>query len=175
MRSTILFVLVLLLVPVAATAQAKSAAASKYVGYEYKGVPPETVLPNGVKHLGGGLVGDFDADPVYGISRVARGTTTMLWLEASTGRDSSGVTGWRVLDVLSFPVLRSNQHLAFAVDPAIGCKRNGKEFTGDAVMIGRVFPKMGIYKPERVWIANLKTGKFESAAAAGLNCAYSEP
>ena len=175
MRSMFLFVIVLLLVPVVSHAQAKSAAASKYVGYKYKGVPPENVLPNGVKHLGGGLIGDFDADPVYGISRVTKGTTTMLWLEVSTGRDSTGVTGWRVLDVLTFPALRPTQHLAFAVDPAIGCMRNGKELNDDTVMLGQGFPKLGIYKPERVWIVNLKTGKFESAAVAGLKCGYSEP
>ena len=175
MRSTVLFVFVLLLVPVASFGQAKSAAVSKYVGYKYKGVPPENMLPNGVKHLGGGLVGDFDADPVYGISKVMKGTTTMLWLEVSTGRDSTGITGWKVLDVLTFPALRPTQHLAFALDPAIGCKRNGKELTDDTVMIGQIFRKLAVYKPERVWVANLKTGKFEKASLAGLTCGYSEP
>jgi hypothetical protein len=174
MRSPILFVIALLLIPVAALAQTK-AAASKYVGYTYSGVRPETLLPNGVKHLGGGLVGDFDANPVYGISRVTKGTTTMLWLEVSTGRDVTGITGWRVLDALTFPALRATQHLAYAVDPAIGCMRNGKELTDDTVMIGQVFRKLGVYKPEKVWTANLKTGKFESSSVAGLKCTYSEP
>jgi hypothetical protein len=174
-----IIVLLLLLIVVPAFADAQKApvekAGAQFINYKYEGVVPPNRLPNGVKHLGGGLIGDFDADPVYGISRVTKGTTTMLWLEVSTGRDESGVTGWRVLDVLSFPALRPTQHLAFALDPAIECTRDGKGLTEDTVIIGDLLGKSGIYKPQRAWIANLRTGKFESAAIARLKCLYSEP
>ena len=172
-----IIILLLLIIPVVAFAQKAPVAnaGAQFINYKYKGVSPPNRLPNGVKHLGGGLVGNFDADPVYGISRVTKGTTTMLWLEVSTGRDATGVTGWRVLDVLSFPALRPTQHLAFALDPAIECVRDGKELTDDTVIIGQLFRKSGTYKPEGVWIANLKTGKFERSTVAGLKCAYTEP
>ena len=168
---------ILFVLPVVALAQSQASnkAASKYVGFTYKGVNPESTLPNGVKHLGGGLIGDFDADPVSGISKVLKGTTTMLWLETSTGRNESGVTGWRVLDSLSFGPLRSTEHLAFAMDPAIACTLNGKDLREDLVIVGEVSRKLGIFTPKRAWIANITNGKFEPVKTTGFRCTYNEP
>lgn len=154
---------------------AQSAApASTYVGYKYKGVRPETILSNGVKHLGGGLIGDIEADPVYGISQVELGKTKMLWLEVSTGRDDSGITGWEVKDVLKFASLSKSDYLFFAGDPAIDCTRNS-EMIDNVVGVGRINRKKGIFTPTNLWIANLTTAKFESTPLGGVRCEYSEP
>jgi hypothetical protein len=148
---------------------------AKYINYKYKGVNPESILPNGVKHFGGALIGNIDADPVYGISTVAKGRTNMLWLEVSTGRDStSGVSGWRVLDVLAFPGMTKNDYLFFSNDPAIYCRRNGKDVP-DLVGIGKIYRSRGIFQPTKLWVADLKTEKFKSIPIAGVKCEYSEP
>jgi hypothetical protein len=147
---------------------------SEYINYSYRGVVPGTTLPNGVKHLGGGLIGNIDGDPVYGISQVSKGKIKMLWLESSTGKDSGGVTGWRVLDVLSFYSQRAYDHILFAADPSIECTRNGRRVE-NLVGIGRIIRRQGIYRPSNLWRTDLKTGKFYPASAAGIKCTYSEP
>ena len=176
MRSTILCVIVFLSVAAVVAAQGAkpSATGSKYVGYKYKGVTPESTLPNGVKHFGGGLIGDIDADPVYGISQVALRNTKMLWLEVSTGRDASGITGWLVKDVLSFPALTKSDYLFFAGDPAAECKRAGQTIE-ELVGVGKISRKLGIFTPSKLWVPNLKTEKFEPVKVAGVTCTYSEP
>jgi hypothetical protein len=148
-------------------------APSKYIGYKYKGVTPSSTLPNGVKHFGGGLIGDIEADPVYGISSVSMGKTNMLWLEVSTGRDDSGVTGWEVKDVLEFTSSKSD-YIFFAGDPAIDCKRNS-EMIENIVGVGRINRKKETFLPTKLWIANTTTEKFESTPVAGVTCVYSEP
>ena len=170
MKSTILCVIALIFIPTLCAAQTSS----KYIGYKYKGVTPESTLPNGVKHFGGSLIGNIDADPVYGISSVALRTNKMLWLEVSTGRDASGVTGWQVKDVLSFPSLTKAQYLFFAGDPAIECKR-GADPIDNLVGVGQIFPKLGLFKPTKLWTANISTEKFEIVKVAGVLCTYSEP
>lgn len=147
---------------------------SEYVGYEYKGVVPDTTLPNGVKHLGGGLIGDIQADPVYGISLVEKSGTKMLWLKVSTGQDSTGVTGWKVLDVLSFPAMAKSDYLFFTDDPSLECRRSGNEIP-NLVGTARIFRSRGIAKPLRLWAANLKTKKFESMPTVGVKCVSDEP
>lgn len=160
--------------PAFAFPQNVSGPGAKYVNYEYSGIPPGSLLPNGVKHLGGGLIGDIDADPVYGISQVSAGTTKMLWLEASTGRDVKGVTGWKVLDVLAFRNAGKNDHIFFYGDPAIQCTRKGKDVP-NLVGVGRIFRSQGTFKPAKLWTADIKTRRFVSVTAVGLKCIYSEP
>lgn len=171
MKTTILISLFILL---GASSSALAQTRSTYVGYKYKGVLPGKTLPNGVKHFGGGLVSDPYKDPVYGISDVARGRTKMLWLEISTGSNAQGVTGWEVKDVLSFPNFTSSRYLFFSMDPSVECTRNKKPVE-NLVAIGRVMPKQGIFKPERAWIPNLTTEKFDETTIQGLKCIYSEP
>jgi hypothetical protein len=151
-----------------------AAASAQYVGYEYKGVTPETVLPNGVKHLGGGLISDIDADPTYGISQVSKGKTEMLWLEVSTGQNETGITGWRVLDVVSFPTLTRSQHIHMQPDPAVECTRRGKIVEG-LVAVGTLDRRRGTFTPQRAWTADIARKKFNPSATAGLRCIYSEP
>lgn len=148
---------------------------AKYINYKYKGVNPESILPNGVKHFGGALIGNIDADPVYGISTVVKGKTNMLWLEVSTGRDSStGVTGWRVLDVLAFSGMTKSDHLFFSNDPAIYCRRNRKDIP-ELVGVGKIARRQGIFRPTKLWVSDVKTEKFKSIPIAGVKCEYSEP
>ena len=172
MKSINLIVIVLLILP--ALAYAQSAGGAKYIGYEYKGVPPEKTLPNGVKSMGGGLIGDINADPVYEIAQVGKGKARMLWLNVSTGQDSTGVTGWKVLDVLYFPALRATDYLILAEDPSIDCRRKGNAIPNLAG-VGRILRRQGIFRPSKLWTANLTTRKFEPIALAGVKCVYSEP
>ena len=129
---------------------------------------------NGVKHLGGALVSDINKDPVYGIAQVSKGKTRMLWLEVSTGQNEKGVTGWRVLDVLSFPALTGSQHLLISYDPAVECLRNGNQVDG-LVAFGTIVRRKGVYTPQRAWIADIEKKKFTPASVRGLRCTYSEP
>lgn len=147
---------------------------ARYVGYKYVGVPPSNRLPNGVTHLGGGMIGDFNADPVYGVSQVQRGRTKMLWFEVSTGQDNTGVTGWRVMDVLSFPGVTRADHVVIPDDPSILCRRNRKEITSLAG-VGRINMRRGIFTPSRLWVADLKTKKFVPLNLAGVRCEFSAP
>ncbi len=166
----------LLIIPICAIGQAKPVAPKKspYIGYEYKGVLPNATLPNGVKHYGGGLIGDIDADPVYGISQLEKGRTKMLWLEVSTGKDSGGITGWHVLDALSFQAMTKSDYLFFAGDPSIFCRRQGTEIV-NLVGVGKILRRQAVFRPTKLWIADLKTQKFEPTSVAGVKCEYSEP
>lgn len=161
------------LLPVFVSAQAKPG--SQYIGYEYKGVLPGKPLPNGVKSMGGALIGDIEADPVYGISQLERGKTKMLWLEVSTGKDAAGVTGWKVLDVLTFSTLARTRYVFFAGDPAIGCRRRGKDIIENLVGEGRIVRARGVFIPSNLWVANLKAKRFERISLTGIRCEYSEP
>lgn len=170
MKFSNLLVIALLVLPILSVGQAKK---SPYIGYEYKGVVPSATLPNGVKHFGGGLIGKIDADPVHGISQVEKGRTKMLWLEVSTGQDAGGVSGWRVKDVLVFPALTRSDYIFFAGDPAILCRQRGTEIV-NLVGVGRIARREAIFRPSRLWVANLRTEKFEPMSLAGVKCEYSE-
>lgn len=148
--------------------------AASYIGYEYKGYTPDTVMPNGVKHLGGALISDINKDPVYGIAQVSKGRTQMLWLEVSTGQNETGVTGWRVLDVISFPKLSGSQHAMLPLDPAVECTRNGKTVPY-LVAIGRIDTRRAVFTAQRAWIADIDKKRFTPASTRGLRCNYYEP
>src|SRR6187401_1091086 len=150
-----LFILVVVLVAASFTS-AQKAKRSPYIGYKYKPVLLAKTLPNGVKEMGGALIGDIDADPVYEVASVEKGKTKMLWLNSSTGVDSTGMTGWKVLDVLSFPSLIKSDYLFFVGDPAIGCTRSGKDIP-NLVGVGRIMRKQGAFRPSKLWVADLTT------------------
>jgi hypothetical protein len=175
MMKPALLISALFIFPLLTLGQAKHATIeqSPYVNYEYKGVVPDTTLPNGVKHFGGGLIGDINADPVYGISQVQKGKLKMLWLEVSTGKDASGITGWKVIDVLAFPALTKSDYLFFYGDPAIGCTRAGKDIP-NLVGVGKIIRRQG-FRPAKLWVADLTTKKFKPLSVSGIKCEYSEP
>lgn len=147
---------------------------SLYINYEYEGVLPGKTLPNGVIELGGSLIGDIDADPVHSIAHTQDRRTTMLWLVVSTGKDAKGITGWKVIDVLSFPMLSKTQYLFVSGDPAIYCRKNGNEIQ-NLVGVGRIDRKNWRLVPSRLWIADLNTKQFSQLDLAGVKCEYSEP
>ncbi len=157
-----------LLLPAAVFCQA-----SEYVGYRYKSVIPETVLPNGVKNLGGGLVGDFYAKPVWGVAEVSKGKVRMLWLEKATAEDERGVTEWEISDVLSFPNIPTDQELLIASGPG-ECKENGKT-TNDLVVHVQFLKKQRAYKTLKAWRADVKAGRFVALDAKNVKCRYDEP
>ena len=148
--------------------------AASYIGYEYKGVTPDTVMPNGLKHLGGGLISDPYVDPVYGVTQVSQGNSWMLWLQVSVGQNALGVTSWRVLDVLSFPKPRGSEYIMLAPDPSIECTRSGKAVSRLSA-VGRINRRSGTFTPQRAWTADLAKKKFTPASIRGLRCTYSEP
>lgn len=174
MRSKIAAGILLIVFTPALSSLAQSTDRAKYIGYEYKGVVPGKALSNGVKHLGGGLIGNIDADPVYGIAQVEKGKVKMFWLEESTGRDESGVTGWRVKDVLSFPNLATSDYIFFAGDPAIECTKKGDAIP-NLVGVGRIIRRQWAFRPSKLWVANLTSLKFEPFSITGVKCQYSEP
>lgn len=155
-------------------AYSQAASNSRYIGYKYKGMLPSKTLPNGVKDMGGSLIGDINADPVYEIATMEKGKTKMLWLNVSTAMDSTGVTSWKVLDVLSFLSLLKADYIFFYGDPAIGCTRSGKDIP-NLVGVGRIIRKQGIFRPSKLWVADLTTKKFEPISIRGVKCEYSEP
>lgn len=164
---------VLVLVQLSASAQTRDNR-SQYIGYEFDNVLPDTLLPNGVRYLGGGLIGDIDADPVFSISEHVKGKTKMIWLKNSTSKDETGVKGWRVLDVLAFPNLAAADYLFFYGDPGIHCTESGTEIE-NLVGVGRIQRRQGIFKPTKLWIANLTAKKFEPRSLTKVRCVYSEP
>jgi hypothetical protein len=147
---------------------------ARFINYKYKGVTPPNLLPNGVKHLGGGLIGDINADPVYGIAQTEKGRLKMLWLEVSTGQDAKGVTGWQVLDVLSFQNVLKTEYLFFAGDPSINCTKNSAEIP-NLVGRGRIVRNKGNFIPSKLWVADIAKRRFVPFAVAGVRCEYSEP
>lgn len=169
MRSVLASIFLFFSVAIAAPAQE-----AKYIGLEYKGVVPDTVLPNGVKHLGGALISDYKVNPVHAISQVSKGQTQMLWLEVSTGKNEMGVTGWKVLDVISFPALTGAGHVMIPLDPAVECLRGG-EVVPNLIALGRIDRRRGSFTAKRAWIADLTKKKFTPASVRGLRCTYSEP
>ena len=172
MKSKIFIVVALLIAVNFASGQ--TAKRSPYIGYKYKGVLVGRALPNGVKEMGGSLIGDMEADPVYEIATLEKGKTKMLWLNVSTAKDSTGVTGWKVLDVLSFPSLLKTDYLFFYGDPGIQCTRSGKDIP-NLVGLGRIYRKQAIFRPSKLWVADLTTKKFKSISISGIKCEYSEP
>jgi hypothetical protein len=170
MREAIIVLFAILVISTSVNAQSTS-----YVGYKYKGVTPSSKLPNGVVHNGGGLIGDINAEVVHGVSMVQKGTTKMYWLEASTGQDATGVTGWEVLDVLVLPRVTKTDYVFFIDDPAVECSRRGAVIP-NLLGVGRVISRTsGSFRPSKLWVANLKTKKFVPMSPAGVKCIYSEP
>ena len=168
------FLFFLFVLVTAGFSSAQTPRRSPYLGYKYKAVLPGKTLPNGVTEIGGSLIGDINADPVHEIASVQKRKTRMLWLNVSTGQDSGGVTGWKVLDVISFPALVKTDYLFFTGDPAIGCTRSGKEIP-NLVGVGKILRKRAIFQPSKLWVADLKTKKFKSISTSGIKCGYSEP
>jgi len=168
-------ILILLVVLTGANFTYSQAEASRYIGYRYTFDISSKALPNGVKIVGTWDIGDPDSSPAYGIATVEKGKTTMLWLTV-TAEDSTGLTGWNVLDVLSFPVTTHKRDVIFFYPggSASGCTRSGKVIPNVAG-VGRIVGKQAVFRPSKVWVPDLATKKFKSIPFSGIKCEYSKP
>ena len=90
----------------------------------------------------------------------------MFWLEVSTGQDATGVTGWQVLDVLSFSGVLKSEYLFFVEDPSINCTKNSKEIP-NLVGRGRIMRSKGSFIPSKLWVADIRKEKVCSVRCHG--------
>lgn len=155
---------------------AQSPTGAKYIGHKYEVPDHGGKLPNGFTHNGGGLIGDIEADPLYGVSILGKGREKMFWLEVSTARgDRGGVTAWEVKDVLEFSNLRASDFVMEFSDPGFECRKGKTTIAETLIGIGTFNRKRGIFTPRKLWRPNAKTAKFERYAATNIRCFYSEP
>ncbi|HQU84799.1 MAG TPA: hypothetical protein PKY59_16795 [Pyrinomonadaceae bacterium] len=162
MKLKVFLTIALLVFPVFANPQK-----ARYIGYKHKGVIVDAKLPNGVKHLGGGLTSKDN----YGVSRYEKNGKLMLWLEKITSRDADGVPSWIVKDVLTLGKLKKNEMLLFSYGSS--CKQNEK-VNIDLIVKVLVMPKKEL-KVLQAWKANPKKEKFENALTKGVKCEFIEP
>ena len=152
---------VLILLTVASNAAAQD---DNFVGYRHKGVIYGESLPNGVKDLGGGLLGDED----YGVTRFSKNGKIMLWLEKIVSRDQKGVPGWQVKDVLNVGKRERNQEFLFSYSST--CRQNNR-INLDLIVLAELVPKAKNYKLIRAWRANTRREKFEKVSLKNIQCA----
>jgi hypothetical protein len=164
MDRTILLIVMFALLVVSASAQQ-----SEYIGYKYKPVLMDQSLPNGVKGLGGAIISDPKIQPMWGIARMSKGNTQMLWLEKSIEQDEHGVKKWEVLDVLTFVNFPKSRELLFGVDE---CRRNAKE---DNRLVVQASLRRGKYIVEKAWIADTSSQRFVSVSVSGIRCEMAQP
>ncbi|CAN5633612.1 hypothetical protein BH24ACI2_BH24ACI2_04830 [soil metagenome] len=165
-KSTMFILFLLSVVPIFVFAQK-----SEYIGYRYKPVLMDELLPNGIKDLGGGIIIENNKITSYAIGRFSKGKTQMLWLELATGENETGVTGWEVKDVLIFPNFTKNQELLFTAET---CTINGKR-DEKLVVFADFLQTKKKYIVRKAWRTNLKTEKFETVSIKGVRCEYYEP
>lgn len=163
MKLKVFLIIVILVFPVFANQQKTN----KYIGYKHKGVIVNTKLPNGVKHLGGGLL----SNERYGVSRYEKDGQLMLWLEKITSRDAAGVPSWVVKDVLKIGKLKKDEELLFSYSTT--CLQDDK-VNLDLIVKAELSPKKE-YKILKVWQANAKKEKFQTAQIKGIKCQYEVP
>ena len=159
-----------------ASAFTQSPEGSKYIGYKYEVPEIDEKLVDGFTYHGGGLIGDIEADPLYGVSILGKGREKMFWLEVSTARGNrGGVTAWEVKDVLQFTNLRAGDFVMEFAEPAFECRKGKTVISGDLIGIGTFNRKRGIFTPRKLWRPNAKTAKFEPFAITNVRCIYFEP
>ncbi len=151
--------LVFLTIPFTVSAQEKN----KYVGYEYTGVVVNETLPNGVKDLGGNLIGDFD----YAVSHMRKGSKDMIWLTRIKNRNDEGVPNWKVAKVLVLPKLKKDQQIVSGFKSP--CKLGKKEDI-TLIVLTNFSVKSKTYTPEKAWRANILKDNFEEVSIAKVNC-----
>lgn len=161
MKFRLFFLLATLAVPMFVSAQT-----GNYIGYKYTGVIYNHKLPNGVIDKGGNLLDNEN----FGVSRMKKSRTEMLWLTRITGRNSEGVPRWQVKDVLILPGLKKNQQILQGF--SYPCTINGKEDLNLVVLAD--VSKKNTFKARKVWRANTKTGKFQIVSARNVDCRYVE-
>ncbi|MEZ5426628.1 MAG: hypothetical protein R2747_10210 [Pyrinomonadaceae bacterium] len=165
MKFRLIALLVVLSIPALAVAQ-KHAAKKKgngYIGYQYTGVTYNQKLPNGVRDLGGSLLENEN----YGVSRMKKGKTEMLWLTRITGRNWSGLPNWQVKDVIYLPQLKENQEILQGM--TFPCTINKKEDL-NLIVLAELLPEKNSYSIQKAWRADTRTKKFEAVSTRGISC-----
>jgi hypothetical protein len=162
MKFRLIGLLLLLTVSAPAGAQKKS-----YIGYKYTGVTYNHKLPNGVRDLGGSLLENEN----YGVSRMKKGKTEMLWLTRITSRNWSGIPNWQVKDVLYLPALKKDQEILQGI--TFPCTINGKEDL-NLIVLAELSPKKKTYTVLKAWRADTKAKKIQVISVKGIVCENGE-
>ncbi len=174
-RIKYLVVVILLLLILSVSLVGAQTSGAKYIGLRYVDPGVGKMLPNGFEHQGGGLIGDINADQVYGVSMLTKGKAKMFWLQISTDRsEDGGVNAWEVKDVLEFSGLRSTDYVMEFGNPGFECSKN-KTILESLIGIGVLNTSRGVFTPRKLWRPNSKTAKFESVSTRNIRCIYSEP
>lgn len=165
-----IFLLIPAFVPAQFTAQQltqPTVDGASYIGYKYVGVRYNKKLPNGVRDLGGSLLENEE----FGVSRMKKGSTEMLWLARITGRNSRGVPNWEVQDVLTLPVLQKNEQILQGFQSS--CTIEDEESL-DLIVLARFVAAEKIFKVEKAWRADTLTGKFQEVVSETVSCDFDE-
>jgi hypothetical protein len=64
-------------------------------GKEFSRTPP---FPPGASDRGGGILGDADADPLYGYNQAQQGRSLATFFKVTVGNSPNG-TSWRIIDI----------------------------------------------------------------------------
>jgi len=162
MKFHLILLFAILVLPMIAAGQKRA-----YVGYKYTGVAYDQKLPNGVRDLGGSLLENEN----YGVSRMKRGKTEMLWLSMISGRNWSGVPNWKVKDVIFLPTLKKGQEILHGI--SYPCTVNELEDL-NLFVLAQLAPKKNSYIVKKAWRANTRTKKFEALSTKGIACAAAD-
>lgn len=141
----------------------------KYVGLKYSG--SNDVLIDGFREIGGGLITNVDANPLYSISHLKNDFKQMLLLNIGLGSDETNIPRWQVKDVLLFQSLKKNQSLLFG---PFNCQRR-KKYDEKLVVLAEFIQRQKIYKIHQAWRVNTKTESFQKIPITGITCFYEEP
>lgn len=132
---------------------------------QYVGLRHGHELPQGLVHVGGGMISDPYKDKTnFGMAQVTRGRTNMIWFELFTHHDAEGKAHWEVLDVVATPPLRKNQYVMVTL-----CLFNNKP---DPEIAAVVEPVRRSYDMRviKAWRANRVTRKLEAISLKGVRC-----
>lgn len=134
---------------------------SSYIGLRYYNIN----LPQGLQYLGGSIVGEFQDNFTYAVSRIKKGNQEMLWFQTLSAPDSQGKVTAQVIDVLNLPQLGKLEELGFGGL----CMLNG---VPDPELIAIAKSEETEYwkQIQKAWRSNRKLGKFEEVSTRNIVC-----
>ncbi|BAZ54288.1 hypothetical protein NIES4103_69730 (plasmid) [Nostoc sp. NIES-4103] len=134
---------------------------SSYIGLRYYNIN----LPKGLQYLGGSIVGEFQDNFTYAVSRIKKGNQEMLWFQTLSAPDSQGKVTAQVIDVLNLPQLGKLEELGFGGL----CMLNG---VPDPELIAIAKSEETEYwkQIQKAWRSNRKLGKFEEVSTRNIVC-----
>lgn len=136
------------------------------VGVEYFDPPP---LPPGAVYLGGGLLGDIDAIPVYRFGHAQQGDTLAIWFDVAVAQAafSPNSATWRTLDVVTVDVGQNS------LRPDT-CFINGEY---DTSIVAVIVSPMNVerQRPTYAWRFNTATQHAEALDVRDIACDIPHP